>query len=1029
MKTFHQQLALSLWEEHISHAKGIPLERDRAADSLLPKGQPALRHHCYVFPTKRAGVFFRQALLRQFTCPSPTGCLWHGKGFHPNPKGTRGTGFFLPAILTIEEFIEKLTRQSITDELTLLFELFKLYQQRDLSLWEKGLDFDRFYAWGRVILKDYDEIDRYLADASKIYSGLQELKEIEHVFGFNEDLREIMANFRSLTDKQEKTRLLTEFLKIWEAVGKVYVRFQKVLLEKHYAYAGMLYRRLAEGIGESSFEHPFRFYHFCGFNALSRAEEEIFDQLYQREMAQMYWDVDALYMDDPREEAGHFLRQYREKWPDAVWLHMDSRLGRKAVTISAVAQSVGQAHVAAQILGRAADTATGGTGQCRNPEQTAIVLADEKLLLPVLYALPLEEHRVNVSMGYPVKFTVAYDLADSFLDLYRKARAQGENLLVNLADLKPVLSNAYLSALEPQLYEKVIGWSNRNKKNRLSLEELAGQLERPELKLLFAAAPHPKGTGWQSLFEKLTDYLTQVFYHFQGKDESQRDSPQRGRHKTDLEFIYFFLREFNKISSYLHEKGEEFSLKLVKKLVREHFSVAKIPFEGEPVEGFQIMGFLETRTLDFKNVIVLSANEGKVPQQRSMSSYIPYALRKVFGLPTFEEQDALYAYHFKRLLQRAENVHFIYDSEVGRDSSGEQSRFILQQLLKYKGFPDIQVKKQQFTGRLNPPVPLGVAAPGQQMVIPKTPEVLAAMNCYLADPKGAREQGTKFLSPTSLTTYITCPLRFYFQYVLRIKEQEEAAEEIDARNFGIVVHEVLELLYQPWLGREIDRQQIAALEKLVEKKVAEVLEKKEIVQEFQELAGKDLLTRQIMQRLVAKILKLDQEQAPFTVKGLERDDLDYQIALADGQKVKLGGTVDRIDEKAGITRIIDYKTGGVKLASNSLKKPVAEYMAQYFTNPDLKSGFQGYFYGLLMRKELSDGEFRVGILGMRELNKGIQWLQGNRSIAPDYLQAFEEQLKSLVQEIYDSAIPFKQTEDVKHCGYCPYNRICFISSQ
>ena len=315
---------------------------------------------------------------------------------------------------------------------------------------------------------------------------------------------------------------------------------------------------------------------------------------------------------------------------------------------------------------------------------------------------------------------------------------------------------------------------------------------------------------------------------------------------------------------------------------------------------------------------------------------------------------------------------------------------------------------------------MGVAASGQQMAIPKTAAVLAAMNCYLAD-------GEKFLSPTSLTTYITCPLRFYFQYVLRIKEQEEAAEEIDARNFGIVVHEVLELLYQPWLGKEMSQSQIASLEKRVEKKVAEVLEKNEIIQEFQELAGKDLLTRQIMQRLVAKILKLNQEQAPFTLKGLEKADLDYQIALADGKKVKLSGTVDRIDEKAGITRILDYKTGRVKLASAaSLKKPVADYVAQYFTNPDLKSGFQGYFYGLLMRKELT-GEFQIGILGMRELNKGTQWLQGGRLIAPDYLQAFEEQLKGMVQEIYDPTIPFKQTEDLKHCGHCPYSRICDAS--
>lgn len=934
-------------------------------DRIRVEDLPSLKDHCYVFPTKRGGVFFKQYLLRSF----------------------KGENFFLPAILSIEEFVEKLSHRTITDELTLLFELFKIYQKRD-----KDLDFDRFYAWGRIILKDYDEIDRYMADAKKIYLGLQELKEIEHVFGFNDELRDIVANFRSITDKQEKTKLLTEFLKIWEAVGQVHGQFQQVLVEKQLCYGGILYRQLAENIGESSFEHPFKFYHICGFNALSRSEEAIFDQLVSKGIGQLYWDADVLYMHDKKEEAGNFLRAYRDKWPDSIWMIEDSLATDKTVSIAAVPQSVGQAHIGAQLLAAGAEKGW-------KPEQTAIVLADEKLLLPVLYALPFNDHRVNVTMGYPVKFTVAYDLVDSYLELYRKSVYEGGEVLVYLYDLKPLLSNAYLSLMQPKLYETVINWSIKEKKTRVSLDELQAQLESPHIKALLSAKP-----TWESLFEAITKYLTQIFYHFKQGEENP----------VDQEFIYFFLREFNKIGQYLTERSEKLSLKLTKKIVREHFKAAKIPFEGEPVEGFQIMGFLETRTLDFKNVIILSANEGKIPAQRSMNTYIPYALRRAFELPTFEEQDAIYAYHFKRLLQRAENVHFTYDAEVSKDSSGERSRFILQQLLKYESQSNITVSEQQYTGKLRP-----VDLTEQVISVPKSPLVLANMQRYVA---GSQE--AKFMSPTSLTTYITCPLRFYFQYVLRIRETEDVEEDIDARNFGIVVHRVLELLYQPWLKKEISADEIKGLEKLVEAKVQEVLREEKIVQDNQKLVGKDVLTQRIMQRLVLKILQYDQEHAPLTITGLEREDLSYEILLADGKAVKLSGVVDRIDEKDGITRIVDYKTGKVKLASTTLmKKAVDEYIESYFQDPDLKSGFQGYFYGLL-GKPIISGDFQVGILGMRQLNQGIQWLQQGRPVLPEIMQEFELRLQALVKEIFDPSVAFTQTDDVKRCGYCPYNRIC-----
>ena len=944
MSTFHKQIVASIDVRDLPH----------------------LRKHCYVFPTKRGGVFFKQVLLKRF----------------------HGHHFFLPAILSIEEFIEQMTGWSVTDELTLLFELHQIYQKQ-----EPDLDFDRFYAWGKIILRDYDEIDRYMADAKKIYQGLQELKEIEASFSSNEEIRNIVAHFRSVTDQKEKTEILTRFLKVWKAVGTVYIEFQHALEKKQHYYSGMLYKQLAEAIVKTDFEHPFEHYHICGFNALSKAEELIFDQLVKTGKGQLYWDVDTLYLEDKREEAGNFLRTYQKKWPDTVWIKTTSVHEPKRITIAGVPQHIGQAHIATQLLKE-------GRNKEWKPEETALVLADEKLLLPVLYALPLQNNKVNVTMGYPVKFTAAYDFIESYLEIFRKSHIKNEEILVYTQDLKRLLSNAYLSIWQPRLYENFEQWAVREKQNRMTLTTLKKQIPVPVVRELFNT-----GQSWRHIFAQAKKYLTAVFYHFKNGDNSI----------VDREFIYFFLKTLNQVTAHLESRKGPFSLKLIQKIIREYFKTAKIPFEGEPVEGFQVMGFLETRTLDFKHVIVLSANEGVIPSQRTVNTYIPYALRKAFSLPTFEEQDAIYAYHFKRLIQRAENVHFIYDNEVSKDSSGEQSRFVLQLLQKYKPHPNIRIDQRQYTGKLNQ-----TAVTPKAIKIEKTKAVFQMMQRYLA---GSEED--KFLSPTSLTTYITCKLRFYFQYILRIHESEDLEEDIDARDFGIVTHLVLEELYKPWTAQEIHADDIKRLEKLVTKKVEEVLETQKVVQPFQELYGKDLLTKKIMERLVLKILQMDQEHTPFTIIGLEHTDFQKQIPVGNGDQVRLGGTVDRIDVKDRTIRIIDYKTGKVTLPSASAtKKPTEEYIDAYFQNPLLKSGFQGYFYGLLASTTISEKTFKIGIIGMRELSKGVQWLRGGNPIAPELMQYFEFRLTQLVNDIYDPRVPFTQTEDEGYCQYCPYNRIC-----
>ncbi len=941
MKTFHESLV-----DHI----------DESAVQVL-KG------HCYVFPTKRGGVFFKRALLNRFG----------------------DENFILPTILSIEDLVQQMTGFNITDELTLLFNLFQVYQKR-----AKDLEFDKFYAWGKIILKDYDEIDRYMADAKQIYSALQNIKEIDHVFGYNDELRGIIERYRTLTEKQEKTKLLTEFLKIWQEVGNVYVEYQDTLLKEEKAYGGMLYRNLAEILKQEHFDHKYNHYHICGFNALSKAEEVIFDALVKAKRATLYWDVDTYYLREKQEEAGDFVREYEKKWPDSVWINANSLEQDKQVTVHAVPQLMGQAHLAAELMAEA-------VAKGFKPEESAIVLADEKLLLPLLYAIPMEGQKLNVTMGYPMKSTVVYDFALSYLELMRRAKVVNGDVIFHVYDLRPFLSNAYTAIFHEGIYDHLNHWFVQEKKNKVGLKALMDRVKSLELQALLGSK-----TDWETLSQSFKTYLTKIFYHFKETENGI----------ADREFIYFFLKSLNQLNDYLKTR-EGFSLRLIKKIIQEHFRSIKIPFEGEPVRGFQIMGFLETRTLDFKNVIILSTNEGKIPAGRNLNSYIPYGLRRVFELPTFEEQDAIYAYHFKRLIQRAENVHFIYDNTVAADSTGEVSRFVLQQLRRYKRLSNHQVEEKTYEGVIPP------QADRRAISIAKGPEVMHMLQRYVEG-----NEAEKFLSPTSLTTYVSCPLKFYFQYVARFSEQDQVEEDIDARNLGIVVHEVLEKLYTPYLDQEMSKEQIKVLKGFVEKQLMLSLEENKIIQPNQQLEGRDLVTKQVMEQMVLKVLDLDMKQAPFKMVGLERNDFQYFVSLPTGEKVKIGGTIDRIDEKDSVTQIIDYKTGKVELASNtSLKMSSEEYVEAYFQNPKLKSGFQGYLYALLTRSHLSD-EVRVGILSMRHLSHGTQWLRAGQLVPEEVIAAFDTRLKKMVQEIYNPEVPFTQTEDLKQCEYCAFNRVC-----
>lgn len=941
MKTFHQNLVEQISTEQL----------------------PELKNHCFVFPTKRGGVFFKRTLLAKYG----------------------DQNFMLPAIFSIEEFVQRMTGMTITDELTLLFHLYKIYQSKD-----KDLEFDDFYAWGKIILKDYDEIDRYMANAKKIYSALQDIKEIDNVFGYNDEFREIIARYRTLTEKNEKTKLLTEFLKIWKEVGAVYEVYQEELAKEEKAYGGMLYRNLANVLSQENFDHHFAQYHFCGFNALSKAEEIIFDALVKAGKAQLYWDLDGYYVEEKQEEAGDFLRDYLVKWPNSVLFDAKSLEVQKQITLHSVPQNMAQAKLAAQKVTELLDAGA-------KPEETAVVLADEKLLIPLLYSMPMQRHKVNVTMGYPMKATVVFDFVLSYLELVRKAQLRDGELVFHVYDFRPFLSNAYAAVFEPEVYQQLNQWFLVEKRTRVLKSEVLERLSSSELKSLLSSE-----LDWKNIYNSLKSYLTSVFYHFKETETGT----------TDQEFIYFFLKSLNQLNDYLQDR-QDFSLKLIRKIIQEHFRAVKIPFEGEPVQGVQVMGFLETRTLDFKHLIVVSANEGKLPTARTLNSYVPYGLRRVFDLPTFEEQDAIYAYHFKRLIQRAEEVHFIYDNTTQGDSTGEKSRFILQQLKRYKKLPHYSIQSRNYEG-LVPNVQTDVS-----VQVEKGEEVINLLKRFTVEA----EDG-KFLSPTSLTNYITCPLKFYLKNVASFKELEDVEEDIDARNLGIVVHEVLEYLYQDWVGREIGSEQIKLLKAQVEKQLVDSLKRNKIVQDNQQLTGRDLVTKEVMEQLIQKVLDLDIADAPFKVVGLEQEGYEQLVSIPNVGTARISGTIDRVDEKDGVLRIADYKTGRVEfVTAGRPAKSDEEILETHFQDPKYKSGFQAYLYAVLVRPHV-EKPIKVGITTMKSLSQGTQWLKNGQTLSDQEIEAFGSRVNELVREIFNPEIPFTQTDDLERCGYCEFAKIC-----
>jgi CRISPR/Cas system-associated exonuclease Cas4 (RecB family) len=931
-----------------------------------------------VFPNRRGGTFFSHYLNSLVVAP-----------------------ILAPEIVTINELFTKLSPVHVPDRLSLVFRLYRTYQK----LTKTKESFDDFYFWGDMLVSDFDQVDKYLVDANELFTNITELKEIDDRFSIlSDEEKERLENFWKTLSNKDKSNTQEEFLRLWEDLLGVYTEFKSSLLHEGLAFEGMVYREVVETIlskNQSLFED--KQFVFIGFNALNSCEEKLFDYLKLNKKAQFYWDFDPYYLEDTNQEAGYFLRKNMARYPQSEDLGRSESYfkSNKSIEIVSIASQLGQAQVAANVL-------IDNGYQALNSDDTAIVLCDEELLLPMLSSLPESQNKVNVTMGYPMKSTPIYGLIIQVVDLQRNSKIENGVHLYYYKDVNAVLNHQLMVDLDPFTCRNLT--AQIKKKNLIYVSEVELQ-STPLFSQLFAVPETilDLSNYFLHLLEVLLEY-------WQNKKEGSENT------MVYCEYLYQSYLAVSKLKGILIEDGakvfnrENFISKdSFFRFLGQYLSGLSIPFEGEPLEGLQIMGILETRTLDFKNLIILSMNDSMMPKSSSGGSFIPFNLRRVFGLPTIEEQNAMYAYYFYRLIQRAEKVTFVYDSGVSGISTGEKSRYLYQLQLESK----FQIKEVNMVYNL-------ATIENTPIVVPKDQQVITRLAKYL--------DGSKSLSPSAIDKYLGCSLQFYFRYIAGLCDPEEMPEEVDSKTFGTLFHDVMENFYKPFVQTIVSSDQLRSLiadqeslKAIVKSSFNRVYFKTDIAVESNLYSGQNYLVFEVVMKYMNQILAFDLKRAPFRVLGVE-EEVYTTVEINEGeQRVKIGGLIDRLDQIGSEVQIFDYKTGSDQLSFTMLKD---------LFDPTLvkrnKAAFQILLYAYVVHlnhpemEKIAPNIYLIRELFKHDFNSSLRYKE-NGNLPIDFVpmtSAFETYLIELLEEIFNPKIPFQQTSVVEHCKYCSYKTIC-----
>lgn len=877
-----------------------------------------------VLPGKRPMLFFRQEFQKQ------------------------AHTLLLPKMVSIEDFMADLAGLEVIGGINLWFKAYQSYKK----VVEKPDTFEEFIKWGPTILKDFDDIDSSLVDPTKM---LDYLVSIERIEKWGKD--EIFVN---------KNEVMQKHILFWQIVKKFYFQLREDLISSNQGYAGLVFRLAAEKVDdivEAQNEH----FIFAGFNALTEAEQKILFTFEKHHIAQLYWDADQYYLNNPSQEAGVFMRRYKTKVKEWNWT-FDEFSKPKNIQVTGVAKQVGQAKYIADIIAKMDED------EIKN---TALILADEAILPAILNSLPDSISYLNISMGVPLKTVPLAQFFKAIFELQMNREKLGKGKTFYFKNVLQILENRTLSRFSTPSSRELSTLIRAN--NRIFNAPKSLQESLPDN--LFGSLFYVP-TSLADFIHQLKDWTDEIMHHPLLNDESD------AKYLLLKEYLFFFKKVFNLLYENLNQVNDVKDYRTLYLLYNKIVQSESISFIGEPLKGLQLMGLLETRLINFDNIIMTSVNDEILPLGRQNNTFIPYDIRKEMGLNTFSENDAIYAYHFYRLIQRGKNIHLVYNTESDGMGSGEKSRFISQ--IKFESNHQIT---ESFAA------PSFKTQPLKNNVIEKTEQTMNKLNDW-AD---------RGISPSSLSSYLRNQLDFYEQRVFGIKEVEEAEEMVSAKTLGNIVHHTLEELYQPYLNHILHENDFTSIDKTKQ----ETLEKhfKEEYKDGHTAQGPNYLVFKIAERIIDGVLDKDKTLASTSeliITDLERR-FETDFTLSDGRIVKLNGVIDRIDQVDGQIRIIDYKTGSTKEI-----KIDSEKVDVIFEDSEKAKELQLSFYAHLFygKQENIGKNIELCIYPIKFPKKELFKLKLDKStlINQFIIEITNDPMRKLIEEILNPNLPFENKE-------------------
>ncbi|EKN06465.1 hypothetical protein HMPREF1076_05236 [Parabacteroides goldsteinii CL02T12C30] len=933
----------------------------------------------FVFPNRRTGLFFQKYLSEVADKP-----------------------LFSPTILTINDLFVQLSGKQTADRINMLFMLYDIYVRHSGST----ETFDEFLYWGEMLLNDFDDVDKYMADARMLFTNVTDLREIENDFSFldAEQIAAIRTFWSSFYPKGDSPNQ-EEFLAVWKILYTLYNDLRDALAAEGRGYEGMIFREVVEQMEQNNCcDLPYTKVVFVGLNALSVAEERFLIQLQKRGIADFYWDYASDKVTDLNNKASYFVERNLKNFPSQYPLPAEEKVDTE-IEVIGIPSGIGQAKQVYTLLNEL----------CKEDEmspeealRTAIILPDEHLLIPVLNAIPEQIRRINVTMGYPLAGTPVASLMEYILALQKNVRYVDRQPVFYFRDVLPILNHRYISSTCPEIVNALVKDIAENNRIYISAADLG---KTDLLSVLFLPVTD---------VNTFSDYLINVLQelnkvmHALSSGEEEEDATQR-TNDLEQEFIFHYFTTVNRMKEIMQDAGIEMKIDTYFRLLKRVTDTITIPFRGEPLSGLQIMGVLETRALDFDRLIILSMNEGIFPLRKAANSFIPYNLRRGFGLPTYEHQDSVWAYHFYRLIYRASHVSLFYDTRSNGLQTGEVSRFVHQLHYHY----EVPLQNKLVVYNVS-------SAKTPALQVKKTDEVMQRLNAF-------HKGGNRAISASAVNTYLDCPLKFYFSVVEGIQEEEEVSETIESNVFGSILHKVMEELYMPLCGKIVTADLLKAIKKdtpvltgAIARAFAEIFFMSDVVRP---LTGQNFLIGEMIRKYVEKILERDSKLTPFRYIESERK-INRLFTLGDNRtEIQLKGFIDRIDEVRDAVRIIDYKSGSGTSVFTSV-----ESLFDKEDKDRAKAVMQVFMYSWMLGAAPAGKTIQPGIYYMRTLFSDSFDASVSRRIERTktepvtdfsaYSEAFEGELRRCLDEIFGRETPFTQTTTEKACAWCPFKDIC-----